>query len=201
MTTWRNHRILPLAALVLVAVGIWTMPQTDAQQFRANLQLCVENLDGTAPSQKALGKITAAFQQVKAHPHFGDAQLDRGIGPTIVAGCPGNATIKAASWAGPKRGAATYPATPSDFHTFVFVVPDAAAQHAFGTVFPRVTAQEVMCVDDMCGEVSTAVYVTPAELDNGDVLARSLSWGVGLVPPGEQLPTTLAPRDAAKHTH
>jgi hypothetical protein len=83
----------------------------------------------------------------------------------------------------------------------VFVVPDAAAQHAFGTVFPRVTAQEVMCVDDVCGEVSTAVYVTPAELDNRNVLARSLSWGVGLIPPGEQLPTTVAPRDAAKHTH
>jgi hypothetical protein len=186
---------------MLVAMGIWTMPQTEAQQFRANLQLCVENLDGTVPSQKAVGKITAAFQRVKAHPHFGDAQLDRGIGPTIVAGCPGDATIKAASWAGPKRGAATYPATPSEFHTFVFVVPDAAAHHAFGTVFPRVTAQEVLCVDDVCGEVSTAVYVTPAELDNGDVLARSLSWGVGLIPPGEQLPTTLAPRDAAKHTH
>jgi hypothetical protein len=186
---------------MLVAVGIWTMPQTEAHQFRANLQLCVENLDGTAPSQKALGKITAAFQRVKAHPHFGDAQLDRGIGPTIVAGCPGDATITSASWAGPKRGAATYPATPSEFHTFVFVVPDATAQQAFGTAFPRVTAQEVMCVDDVCGEVSTAVYVTPGELDKGDVLARSLSWGVGLVPPGEQLPTTVAPRDAAKHTH
>ncbi len=201
MTIRRKQRVLALAAFTLVAAAIWTMPPTEAHQFRPNLQLCVENLDGSAPSHKALGKITAAFQRVKAHPHFADAQLNRGIGPTIVAGCPGDATIKSASWAGPKRGAATYPDTPSAFHTFVFVVPEAAAQHAFGTVFPRLTAQEVMCVEDVCGEVSTAAYITPAELDHPDALARSLSWGVGLVPPGEQLPTTLAPRDTAKHTH
>jgi hypothetical protein len=201
MTRRRNQRVLALAALMLAAAASWTIPQTDAHQFRPNLQICVENLDGTPPSQKALGKITAAFQRVKAHPHFKDAQLDRGVGPTIVAGCPGEATITSAAWAGPKRGAPTYPETPSAFHTFVFVVPEAAAQQAFGTVFPRLTAQEVLCVDDGCGEVSTAAYITPAELDNADVLARSLSWGVGLIPPGEQLPTTASPRDAAKHTH
>ncbi len=201
MTPQRKPRVLALAALMLVAAASWTIPHTDAHQFRPNLQICVENLDGTAPSQKALGKITAAFQRVKAHPHFTDAQLDRGIGPTIVAGCPGAATITSAAWAGPKRGAPTYPDTPSEFHTFVFVVPDVAAREAFGTVFPRLTAQEVLCVEDACGEVSTAAYITPAELDNVDVLARSLSWGVGLVPPGETLPTTASPRDAAKHTH
>lgn len=201
MTTRHTQRCVALAALTLAAAAIWTMPQTEAQQFRPHLQICVENLDGTPPSQKALGKITAAFQRVKVHPQFKDAQLDRGIGPTIVAGCPGEATITSAAWAGPKRGAPTYPDTPSAFHTFVFVVPDAAAHGAFGTRFPRLTAQEVLCVDDGCGEVSTAAYITPGELDNGDVLARSLSWGVGLIPPGETLPTTAAPRDAAKHTH
>ncbi len=115
MTSRRNYRILPLAALILVAVGLWTMPQTEAHQFRANLQLCVENLDGSAPSHKVLGKIIAAFQQVKAHPHFTDAQLGRGIVPTIVAGRPLDAPITSASWAGPKRRAATYPDTPVSF--------------------------------------------------------------------------------------
>ncbi len=183
-----------LAVLTILAVGVWAMPYwTQASnhqhqpEHRANLQLCVQNLDGTPAAQKALGKITAAFNRVKLHPHFDDAQLDRGVGPTIVGSCPSDATIKSPQWMA-KYGAPNQPATPSEISTFVFIVPQADADRAFGSIFPRITPQEIMCKKHVCAEVTTAVYVTPAELDNFDVLARSLSWGVGLIPEGERLP-------------
>lgn len=204
MITNTTTRIRRLAVLAFVAASVWTVPYLthasnhahadhhERPDHRANLQLCVQNLDGTPASQKAVGKITAAFNRVKLHRHFGDAQLDRGIGPTIMAGCPGDATIKSHHW-GAKYGAPQQPATPSEISTFVFIVPQADAQRAFGDVLPRITPQEIMCEDHVCGEVTTAVYLTLAELDNIDVLTRSLSWSVGLIPEGERLPTQVAP--------
>lgn len=194
MLSRKINRFVPLATLTLLAIGVSSFPYiTQASshpQHRANLQLCVQNLDGTPTSRDALGKITAAFNRVKTHPSFKDARLDRGTGPTIVAGCPGEATIKSPTWAGPKEGAYVPPTNaPSEFQTFVFIVPEAEAQRAFGDVYPRITTQEMMCVAQTCGEVSAAVYVTPTELDNFNLLARSLSWGVGLIPEGEKLPT------------
>jgi hypothetical protein len=203
MINQRLVRFLTLAALIAVAVGVWIYPHSTTahdHEFRPNLELCVENLDGTPASQRALGKITAAFNQVKLHPSFHDAQLDRGTGPAIVAGCPSRATILSSTWTGPKYGASdTITQEPSEFHTFVFIVPQATVDAKFGSMYPRLTTQETVCMDHACGEISTAVYITPEELENFDVLKRSLSWGVGLVPEGE----TMYPGhvDDTTHTH
>ncbi len=203
MLAKRTDRNLILIMLSLIAVTVWSFPYLSSagahqQHHRANLQLCIENLDGTPASKKAMGKIMAAFKKVQAHRHFKDAQLDRGGGPTIVAGCPSEATIKSERWAGFKLGAPNLRTEPSEISTFVFIVPQEEAQRAFGNLFPRITPQEIMCHEEECGEVSTATYITPEELENFDILARSLSWGVGLIPEGEKLPTEKVSQDKYK---
>jgi hypothetical protein len=204
MLVQRTTRSLILVVLSLIAVIVWSLPhlslagESHQRQHRANLQLCIENLDRTPASNKAMGKIMAAFKRVQAHRHFKDAQLDRGGGPTIMAGCPSEATIKSKQWAGFKFGAPNLRTEPSNISTFVFIVSQEEAQRAFGNIFPRITPQEIMCDEHKCGEVSTASYITPAELENFDVLVRSLSWGVGLIPEGEQLPTEHAAHDKYK---
>lgn len=184
-------RILALAALTLIAVGVWSIPYfTQARKptnHRDNLQLCVQNADGTPASAEALAKIKQAFKdKVETHQHFKAAKLDRGNGPTFTSGCPGEATITSKNWAGPKYGAANLTAAPSEVSTFIFIVSQAEAQRAFGDVYPRITAQEMMCRGDVCGDTTMAVYITPEDLDNKDLLGRQLSWSVGLIPDGEQ---------------
>ncbi len=205
MLAKQTNRSLVLMVLSLIALTVWSWPyvsvawethQRPPQQFTA--KVCIENLDGTPVSHRALDKIMAALQQVRAHRHFKAAQLDRGGGPTIMAGCPSAATIKSPHWAGSKLGAPHLRTEPSDIATFVFIVPQAEAQRAFGTMFPRITPQEIMCHEHTCGEVATATYITAAELERFDVLARSLSWGLGLIPAGEKLPTEHAAQEKSK---
>ena len=102
------------------------------------------------------------------------------------------------NWSGPKFGAPHYPDTPSESSTIVFIVSTEEAQKAFGNIYPRTTPQEVICHGTVCGDVTTAVYITREELNNGDLLGRELSWSVGLIPEGETLPIELAPTEPVK---
>ncbi len=195
MLAQQINRSLVVGMLSLMAVTVWSWPYVsgawEAHQRspqRGAAKVCIENLDGTPASPRAMGKLMAAVQRVRAHRHFKAARLDREGGPTVLAGCPSDATIKSPRWAGFKLGAPQLRTAPSDIATFVFIVPPAEAQRAFGSMFPRITPQAIMCHEHTCGEVATATYLTPAELERVGVLARSLSWGLGLIPEGEHLP-------------
>ncbi|HEX9441263.1 MAG TPA: hypothetical protein VF909_16380 [Roseiflexaceae bacterium] len=143
---------------------------------RPRLQLCVATLDGTAPSQGAVKKIAAALDEVSKQPYFALAGLNQGGGPTVIAGCPSPSPLKT------ERGRVYVVTEPSPIFTFVFIATEEELQGVTFKGFPRVMAQEVMCEGDDCGEVTKAVYITRAELDNREILVRAITACVGLRP-------------------
>ena len=161
MITIRKPVIIAII-LTIVAVAVWSnlplTPTVRGHQWRENLQLCVQSLDGTSIDATKPGKIISGFEEVKKHPSFKEAHLDRGIGPTFTVGCPGEPTIFSPTWYGPKIGAGLVPAnSPSEFNIYIYIASVEDLQRAFGDTFPRITTQEIMCNPDdgVCGEVST----------------------------------------------
>lgn len=155
---------------------------------RTGLRLCVQSLAPGLDSRAAQGPVRGAItSSVATHPDFGPAGLGRE--PVVVdAGCPAAPTISNPRYS--RRGTAGAPAavaTPSPYRLFVFVAPAERLAAAFPTATrPRLTPQEVLCRGHVCPEVTTALYLTPAELADPGALARGLTHGVGLWPVGER---------------
>lgn len=188
-------RIVTVVALVLLAIGAWSLPYLRPAGTlagtqdgignvpeRTNLQLCVQGFDGTAVPPNIIGKITAALAKVKNHPDFERAGLNRGGGPTVLRGCPDGPSIKSA-----RRGPNVI-TKPSPIFTFVFIASQEELQGLLFKRYPRVTSQETQCEGDKCREVTKAVYLTPQELGNEQQLVSALTSGVGLLLPNEEIP-------------
>jgi len=138
------------------------------------LEICVQNVDGTAVAPGVMDKITSAFKEVKKHRDFDAAGLNAGGGPVFKPGCSGEPTIR--------DNKAQKVTKPSPIFTFVFIASEEALSNVPFKHYPRVKSQETMCEGDVCAEVTKALYITPQEIENEEILVQALTFGVGLMP-------------------
>jgi hypothetical protein len=186
MLKGRKDRIVTLVALVAMAIGSWSFSfWTNAHAGnsrlpggRARLQVCIQKMDGSEVDQSALGKITAAFAQVKNHKHYEEAGLNSSGGLQIIRGCP--------SVAAAKLGRSHVVSRPNPIFTFIFVATEAELKDVTFKRYPRTGSQETMCSGDKCNEVTKALYITPEEIEDEATLVKALTAGIGLILPEEE---------------
>lgn len=206
MMTTKSFRLIAVSIIAMLTLSIWVSPQlirsyTYANDgiggvaSRTNLQICIANHNGAPVTGEVMSKIRTAFAKVKQHPDFERAGLNRGGGPQIRAGCPSASTLNTEKWG---RNTVT---TPGPIHTYVFI---ASAQDLQGTQFkqyPRVVGYEQMCISSQCASVANAVYLTPEELNDPQLLVRTLTAGIGLSDPQPAVPLyndQITPDDKSK---
>lgn len=152
---------------------------------RDGLKVCVESLVPGVDRQTIRGRIQGGLTSVANHPDFQAAGLGRRA-VVVDAGCPAPPTIADPQYGSSRRlGRPTSVTEPSPYRLFVFVATVEQIAQAFGDRPQHITAQEVLCEKDLCPVVTTALYVTPEELGDRDVLALGLTEGVGLLPTGK----------------
>lgn len=136
------------------------------------------------------GVIDRALASVQQHPDHAHAGL--AVAPARVdIGCPGPARMLMPGFDhddGVATGSRANVAAPSLYRTFVFIAPRQAATRPNGSI-THIVPQEYMCDGDKCREVTTALYLAPADLGNGDSLQKLFTSAVGLDPD----PTTPEP--------
>lgn len=73
---------------------------------------------------------------------------------------------------------------PSKYRVFVFVLPQPEIDRLFGRTSLRRVAEEYLCEGDSCAEVTTGVYLSDAELQNGQLIRTRLEEALGPRPIG-----------------
>lgn len=194
------QRALLLAlTLAAAAIGVTVPGRSDAVTVARDLRICVDSVPGGADLQDARVRIERVMRaDVLTHPRFRVAGYDPARW-SVTVGCPTAPALLASGRAYPKNGGVpgrvAVTAQPSGYRAFVFIVPAGDIDRMFGRLPFRVAPQEVTCVADSCGEVSTALYVSPATVAASDApagrqeLAAGLVRAIGLEPPvplGEQ---------------
>lgn len=145
-----------------------------------------------------LDKIITAFRTVSMHPDYAAAGYgEPGRIPQIAAGCPKPPTLRSL------QGKPQTVDTPSPFLAFVFVAPaDMLQSEHFYEKYARVTTQEWTCEGNNCSEATSAVYLTPEELDDPVQLVRSLTEAIWLQPldvPKAELDPSEVPIDGTPY--
>lgn len=176
--------------LALFAVAVWAHPALFAQgnsdkdkekEFRGrpDLQICVQSLQEESVPPNIMGLMRSALAQVSKHPHFKAAKMDVGGGPKLKAGCPLPSGLKN------KQLKVARTDEPNPIFTFVFIASQEELQDVSFKGDVRVVPQEMMCEvgedEGVCNEVTKAIYITPEELEDPQMLARALTAGVGLM--------------------
>lgn len=70
------------------------------------------------------------------------------------------------------------------FRSFVFIMPDDELDDIFGALKVRAGAHEFLCQGHNCAEATSALYLSPAELDDAARLHAGLLQTLGLERPG-----------------
>lgn len=183
MNMIRPTKITMLIVLALCALGAWSLAfltHSNASAHpggppgRTRLEICVQNVDGSTVLSTVMDKITTAFKEVKKHRDFEAAGLNAGGGPKFKIGCPSGPTIK-------ENKAHKVTKHSAEF-TFIFIASEAELQAVPFKHYPRVKSQETMCEEDVCAEVTKALYLTPQEINDPAKLVPALAFGVGLMP-------------------
>jgi hypothetical protein len=204
VTSGRPH-ITIAVLLAVVAAGVWLAVFykvghgahfTDGSLMVSNrdkLAICVDSKVPELSNEQLKAMVATGLEQVKTHPMYQRAGLAVAP-PSIDIGCPGPMRVWMPGfdiWTGDAEGQITTVAQPSEYRTFVFVVPDEQIQpfrdYDPYTPYPRRrAAQEVFCEGEQCFEVTTSLYLSTADLANRAVLLANLTRGVGLDPEWEQ---------------
>lgn len=198
-------RVFVAVALALLATTSWALagykvthgepPVTRIDRGlvtsnRTTLSICVDSKTPDVSNQTLKASIAAALGQVTAHPDFVPAGLAVAP-PQVDVGCPGPARMLLPGFNSDSGSATAESANvvqPSEYRTFVFVVPRQTATLPDGNVVHEVP-QEYLCEGEVCPEVTTALYLTPGDLSDPVSLVRMLTGAVGLDPD----PTTPEP--------
>lgn len=152
---------------------------------RPGLKICVQSLLPGVEATAVQRQATARMADVSKHPDFSRSGLARQP-VTIDTGCPSGPTIASPGYArGDKIGAPAIVKEPSPYRLYVFVTSAEQVAQAFAWQ-PHLTPQEMICDGGRCVEVTTALYLTPQQIADASVFARSLTQGVGLWPEGRE---------------
>ncbi|ACZ43619.1 hypothetical protein Tter_2732 [Thermobaculum terrenum ATCC BAA-798] len=150
---------------------------------RSGLAICVDSKTAAISDDDLRRDIQDAMMQLKAHPHFVSAGLAVAE-PRIDISCPGPARMLDPNFdleTGMIPGQSDVVTDPSQYRVFVFLVEKEVVAKANGY---REYPQETWCPQggDACGEVTTALYLTPEDLTLPARLERLLTLAVGLDP-------------------
>lgn len=171
-----------------------TVP-TDNNPTAQNPVMCVDTIDDQPLAPDIVETIAIAIQEdIQNHPNFTlISERYGGNALEIVQECPSAPTILSDAWTGPEVGSGAphivnvEPDVSIDdwLHKrsaqyFIFVGPEDVLQQAFGDFFPRRTPQEMLCMGHQCAEVTSAIYLTSADIADSERLQSSLLNVLGL---------------------
>lgn len=72
---------------------------------------------------------------------------------------------------------------PTGYRSYIVVLPEGDIAQLFSSTSRRTVPQEVTCQSLNCGEVATALYLSPTELGDAAFLEQGLLRVLGVVPP------------------
>ena len=198
----QQQRVLVALLLALVAAAVWTAAFLRAGSAqagpagiddrtallttnRAILKLCVSSSVAEVSNSALQATTRAALTRVAAHPRFAAVGLAAGGTPAVDMGCPGTARLAEPGF-NPRLGLSDVGGIgvdqPSQYRTYVYVVPAEQLATLGGLGHQRVP-QEVYCPPespDSCAAVSTAVYLSPADIADMRKVAREIAGALGL---------------------
>ncbi|NOK62348.1 MAG: hypothetical protein GFH27_549331n88 [Chloroflexi bacterium AL-W] len=171
-----------------------TVP-TDNNPTAQNPVMCIDTVDDQPFNPNVVETIETTIREaIQNHPNFTFIS-ERYGGNTleVIQECPSTPTILSDEWTGPEVGSGAphivnvEPDVSIDdwLHKrsaqyFIFVGPEDVLQQAFGDFFPRRTPQEMLCMGHQCAEVTSAIYLTSADIADSERLQSSLLNVLGL---------------------
>lgn len=160
---------------------------------RDRLLICVQgvgSVSSVAPTARQ--RIEEALSAVAGqHPNWNPAGYGR-VARAVQIGCPMDPHLlrPGVEYVNGRPGPANageralQAQTASPFRLYVFVLPpDDLTRVIRGEFNVRTAAQEVLCDDGRCAEVTTGLYLTPGDLTNAPLLQEWVAKGLGLEPP------------------
>ena len=165
-------------------------PAHDQQARYPGFSFCVEAI-GVDAAVEAVGKanIETALLEVVQHPYWNIRQ-ERASVPTLVdIGCPSDPLIArpGVNWDGPNFYARSdvhqYDVTEQSFYrTFIFIMPSEHISQLLGDAHVPIAPQEYVSEGDVRYPVTTAMFISPEELEDTSFLVKQLLIAVGLEP-------------------
>lgn len=180
-----------LALLVVGAVNLASAQPTAALDpstgllvpTRGALAVCVDALTPGSSRRPVADMVRATLDEQRANPVFAEAGYDRA--PYAVAeGCLARPALLSSGKASDQNGGpyqlfAVRRASP--YRAFVFLVSPDDQDRMFGNGLP-LHAQESVCLDKACYEVTSALYVTQQQLGSPR-FTELLQMAIGLKAP------------------
>lgn len=196
VASYKRSGIWMTITLAAIAAVVWTLAvhritsghdevaRTNSILITSNrdtLRICVQSYHPQVTNEQLRSTVGKALNLVQTHPDFERSGLGAQA-PVVDIGCPGpaRAGMPGFDWEdGMAPESSALVETPSNYRTFVFVVSSERLLLPNGTTFWR-TPQELYCYEGRCGEVTTALYLTPEELDMVDLVSLRLADTLGL---------------------
>jgi hypothetical protein len=154
---------------------------------RSNLAICLTAVGVESSLEESVKtSVLAAWPTVKSHDTW-VKKYSSYPDPVVDAGCPGEPAL---------NGSFRTVDVPSDYVLHLYLI-DASSTTAPDFRYGRTLPEEMLCVQDHCFQVTTGLYLTPAEATNTPLLAAHLVKGLGLERPGpvqiqdDETPTAL----------
>lgn len=182
--------VLPIAAVIVVLLAHASPPAAALDlasgllvTSRPGLEICVESLPNSGiTTADATSLVRGSVATLSAHPRYASSGY-ADVPAQVVSHCPSAPALFASGERHEINGgpAQVFSVTrPSSFRTFVYVAPEADITRVFGNAPYPMSAQESMCRDRDCFEVTTAIYISAAAVKDSSVLRDRLAKGVGL---------------------
>lgn len=150
---------------------------------REELAVCVEVIDGTSQVtlQTLANNVNIALdQQISAHPRWSELGYDK-FPNRVDASCPTAPYLLQPGAAHPllpgsEKAEVPVPMVevPSPYRIHLYVVFSEEIMQAFGASDLRSAPQEMLCDGTQCFEVTSALYLTPEETMNSEILKDRL---------------------------
>jgi hypothetical protein len=147
--------------------------------------ICVQAVNTGAAAAASIeagakSRLEDVLPSVAQNPRWEAAGLAGG--PTVIdVGCPSLPPQPAVAFDPPIRAVFGHTVSePSKYGLFVFVLPRDQLLDFIGDSTSREAPQEVTCEDDVCSEVTTAVYISVEELQDTSFLTATVEHGLGL---------------------
>lgn len=186
----RPRRILTIvaaASLTFAVTGLDASRNRPAEGATARVpRICIDRLGVDVALPETRRSLEQAMRlEIERHPRFALAGFQPGRW-SIVEGCPAPPALLASGQSHPKAGGQPtffgLTQQPSGIDLFIFVVPLSDVQRMFGSLPFQVADQEITCRGDVCGAVSSALYLTPETLRTFSAVTKGLAMGLGLDP-------------------
>ncbi len=166
---------------------------------RDRLAICIQSAaDAQFNMAEAQLRVQAALAELSTHPKWSTLGL-AGLPPAVDAGCP-TAPYLLQPGVAVKGGKPTGdPATqqvvdPSKYRVFLFVLPPPEIERIFaGPTSLRMVPEQFRCQGHTCFEVTTGLYLSPAEVQNHAFLKIWLAKSIAGVLSDEPIQKDVSP--------